>query len=144
MESVEDADSLLVARGQYWTGNRYMDNFLGCSIKFVKFRKTGMAFWSRAASRIPYRTTRKKTSGKLSFLIRSRPDMGSDKVSTSANLSLSLSLSLSNFYHGAVSVDYMYVFCTWHNWGMGKRRMAKDILVLRPLTKALYTLPMPW
>lgn len=32
MESVEDADSLLVAGGQYGIGNRYMDNFIGCSI----------------------------------------------------------------------------------------------------------------
>ena len=32
VESVEDGDTLLVAGGQYWTSNRYMDTILGRSI----------------------------------------------------------------------------------------------------------------
>ena len=32
MESVEDENTVLVAGGQYGTGNRYMEHFIGSSI----------------------------------------------------------------------------------------------------------------
>lgn len=77
-------------------------------------------FRSRAASRIPYRSTRKKTPGKyilkMSFLIRSRPGLGSDIRFPQAQFSLSQSFTMGQFqWTKHVRVRYVA------DSGMGKR-----------------------
>ena len=51
MESVEDGDTVLVARGQHWIGNRYMVTFIERSIEALEGVgvRTGMSFPARAA-----------------------------------------------------------------------------------------------
>lgn len=64
-------------------------------------------FRSRAASRIPYRST-KKTPGKISFLIRSRSGLGSDIRFPQVQFSLSQSFTMGQFQwtkHVRVSYD---------------------------------------
>lgn len=51
MEPVEDGDTLLVARGQYRIGNRYMVTLIERSIRVLEGVgvRTGMSFPARAA-----------------------------------------------------------------------------------------------
>lgn len=71
---MEDGDTLLVAGGQYGTGNRYRDNLIGRNLRAFGIYEICMSFSNeRSFTHIRVQQTKRSHNGQVLCIMKYRP-----------------------------------------------------------------------